>query len=132
MGTALKGLQSQAPLKKKLLDILLCLCLVIKANQVTSFWSLGIAGVGRLTAPLGREVQLCCKKFVLTLRSVVWLLTWLASIKLDAEAGLPSSELPYPESRKEGRRKAQVRKNSREAEERNDLDKHGNFLDAQL
>lgn len=44
MRTALKGLQSQAPLKEKLLDILLCLCLVIKANQVTSFWSLGTAG----------------------------------------------------------------------------------------
>ena len=69
---------------------------------MTSLWSLQAAGEERATATLVKEVQLCCKKFVLTLRSAVWLLTWPGNIKLDAGAGLPSSELHCPGSRREG------------------------------
>lgn len=74
---------------------------------MTFFWSPGAASEERVTARLGREVQLCCKKFVLTLRSAVRLLTWLGTIKLDAGAGLLSSELHCPGST---RRKTQARK----------------------
>lgn len=47
------------------------MCLVIKMHQVTSFWFLVAAGQERVTARLRREVLLCCKKFVLALRSAV-------------------------------------------------------------
>lgn len=62
-----------------------------------------------MTARLGREVQLCCKKFVLTLRSAVWLLTWPGNIKLDAGDGLPSSEASLSWEQK-GRRKSTSKK----------------------
>lgn len=57
----------------------------------------------------------CCKKFVLTLRSAVRLLTWLLSIKLDAGAGLPSSDAS-PSWEEKGRRSTSRKNNKRQTE----------------
>lgn len=76
---------------------------------MASFWTLGAAGEERATAVLGREVRWCCKKFVLTLRSAVWLLTWPGSIKLERELGCPAQELHRTGSRREGGKHEQAK-----------------------
>lgn len=83
----------------------------------------GEAGQGDSHAGKGSAAA-CCKKFVLTLRSAVRLLTWLLGIKLDAGAGLPSSDAS-PSWEEKGRRSTSRKNNNKQL--RNDVEKHGNF-----
>lgn len=74
-------------------------------HQVTSFWFLGAVGQERVTARLGREVQLCRKKFCAHTEVSGSLLTWPGCIKLDVGVLCPaqSSTVLRAESKEQSR-----------------------------
>lgn len=100
-GKALKGLQSQAPLKEKFLDILL---FVVSYQDASGDFLLVPCGCrpGEGDSQAGKGSAVVLQEVCTRTEVSRSLLTWPGGIKLDVGVRLPSSELHCPGSRREG------------------------------